>query len=301
MQSLTTLAFASPLVAASSNSLSRTTFCARQQARGRVLPGIPRPARIHPVATAAPPPPPNDEAPDAAAEAQTDPVETSESEESTAPADAPEEVTADDILNSPIFLKRKLEVVQKELIEAKEAREKQEEAVEEEKQRYVRLAADFENYRRRSLDDLRKQDAKSTAAVCKQILDVLDNFERATKAVNAETEKEKAISNSYQAINRQLLDALAKLNVEPIDAVGTPFDPTEHEAIQRMESTEHKEDVVCAQFSRGYKIGDMLVRAAVVAVSTGPGPEGEEGEEGEEEEEEALDVEAADAAEEEGK
>lgn len=187
-----------------------------------------------------------------------------------------EEVTADDILNSPSFLKKKLEIVQKELIEAKAALEGDSEAVKEEKSRYVRLAADFENYRRRSMEEVRKQDAKSTAKVCKEILQVLDNFERATAAVDAQTEKEKSIASSYQSINRQLLDALVKLKVEPIDAVGEPFDPEIHEAIQKNESDQYKEDIVYQQFQRGYRIGDTLIRAAIVAVSTGPGPEGED-------------------------
>lgn len=184
-----------------------------------------------------------------------------------------DEVTADDILSSPAFLRKKLEIVQKELIDAKARLEEDSDAVKAEKEKYLRLAADYENYRRRSMDDLRKQDAKSTAKVCKEILGVLDNFERATKTVDAQTEREKVISSSYQAINKQLLEALVKLKVEPIDAVGEVFDPEFHEAIQRMESTDYVEDVVCAQFQRGYRIGETLIRAAIVGVSSGPGPE----------------------------
>lgn len=188
-------------------------------------------------------------------------------------AEGAEEMTADDILSSPAFLKKKLEIVQKELIEAKSKLDEDSDAVKAEKEKYLRLAADYENYRRRSMDDLRKQDTKSTAKVCKSILGVLDNFERATNAVNAQTDREKVISSSYQAINKQLLDALVKLKVEPIDAVGQLFNPEFHEAIQRFESKEHAEDVVCAQFQRGYKIDETLIRAAIVGVSSGPGPE----------------------------
>lgn len=196
----------------------------------------------------------------------------------TAPTEATdetplEEVTADDILNSPSFLKKKLELVQKELIAANKKGDTEDEAIKEEKARYVRLAADFENYRRRSVEDLRLQDTKSTAKVCSEILTVLDNFERATSAVDAQSQKELDIVASYTTINKQLLDALAKLNVEAIDSVGQTFDPELHEAIQRMESTEYADEVVCQQFTRGYKIGETLIRAAIVAVSMGPGPE----------------------------
>lgn len=237
-------------------------------------------ARIY--ALGAAPPPPSSKGPDEdndSSEETPDPASRSEKGEGSKQsggADVPassEEVTAEDILNSPTFLKRKLEIVQKELIEAKSKVDKADEAVAEEKQNYVRLAADFENYRRRSLEDLRQQDTKSTAKVCKELLSVLDNFERATSAVEPASEREKTIVKSYEAINRQLLDALIKLKVEPVDAVGEVFDPEVHEAIQRLESNEYNEDVVCQQYSRGYKIGSTLIRAAIVGVSVGPGPE----------------------------
>lgn len=226
-----------------------------------------RNSRARFLALGAPPPPPPSEPEDeeeGAAEGEADAA----GEEGAA------EVTADDILNSPAFLRKKLEIVQKELIDAKKAVEEDSEAVQAEKARYVRLAADFENYRRRSAEDLRKQDAKSTGKVCKEILGVLDNFDRAIEAVAPETEREEKISQSYQAINKQLQDALVKLKVTPIDAVGSTFDPEMHEAIQKLESQEHPEDVVCAQYQRGYMIGETLIRAAIVGVSTGPGPEG---------------------------
>lgn len=236
-------------------------------------------ARIY--ALGAAPPPPSSKGPDEDNDlsGEIPPANQSKKDEGSKQsggADVPassEEVTAEDILNSPTFLKRKLEIVQKELIEAKSKVDKADEAVAEEKQNYVRLAADFENYRRRSLEDLRQQDTKSTAKVCKEILSVLDNFERATSAVEPASEREKTIVKSYDAINRQLLDALIKLKVEPIDAVGEVFDPEVHEAIQRLESNEYSEDVVCQQYSRGYKIGSTLIRAAIVGVSIGPGPE----------------------------
>eukprot|EP00177_Eucheuma_denticulatum_P003158 GFKZ01005688.1.p1 GENE.GFKZ01005688.1~~GFKZ01005688.1.p1 ORF type:complete len:303 (+),score=63.34 GFKZ01005688.1:188-1096(+) len=230
-------------------------------------------ARIVALGAAPPPPPkePEGEEGEAADKTETPGQDT----------ESVEEVTADDILSSPAFLKKKLEIVQKELIEAKAQLENDTEAVKAEKDKYVRLAADYENYRRRSMEDLRKQDAKTTAKVCKEILGVLDNFERAIQQVNAETDREKSISSSYQAINKQLVEAITKLKVEPIDAVGEVFDPELHEAIQKMESTEYAEDVVCAQFQRGYKIGDTLIRAAIVGVSEGPGPEvADDGEDG---------------------
>lgn len=273
-----------------SRSLTSPFFNSISGAPSRFYP-ISRPpsrARILALGATPSPPPPEDSA------EKGDSPDTQESFEGS---ENVEEVTADDILSSPAFLKKKLEIVQKELIEAKAKLDEDSEDVKAEKNKYLRLAADYENYRRRSMEDLRKQDAKSTAKVCKEILGVLDNFERAIKAVDAQTEKEKAISSSYQAINKQLLDALVKLKVEPLDAIGEQFDPALHEAIQKMESEEYREDIVCAQYQRGYKIGETLIRPAIVAVSSGPGPEGEEEPEDGNgtvaDEEEAIDVDAA--------
>jgi molecular chaperone GrpE len=188
----------------------------------------------------------------------------------------PEEMGAEDILSSPVFLKKKLEVVQRELVDARNAASAAEDAVAAEKDVYVRLAADFENYRRRSSKDLQTQDAKSTAKVCKEILGVLDNFERAISAVSPTTDKEISINSSYLAINKQLLDALVKLNVTPIEAVGEPFNPELHDAVNNTESDEYSEGVVCMQYQRGYAIEDNLIRPAMVVVSTGPGPSTDE-------------------------
>lgn len=198
------------------------------------------------------------------------------------------EVGAEDILNSPVFLRKKLEVVQRELSEAREAAEAAEEGLDAEKKSYVRLAADFENYRRRSAGEVLAQESVATAKVVKEILGVLDNFERAISAVKVKTEAEKVIDTSYQGINKQLLSALSKMKVEAIESVGEVFDPAVHDAINRCESEEYAEGVVCQQFQRGYMIGETLIRPAMVMVSEGPGPEG-----GEEEEEEAIEVEEA--------
>lgn len=209
------------------------------------------------------------------------------------------EVGAEDILSSPVFLRKKLEVVQRELSEAREAAEAAEEGLDAEKKSYVRLAADFENYRRRSAGEVLAQESVATAKVVKEILGVLDNFERAIAAVKVETDAEKVIDNSYQGINKQLLSALAKMKVEAIESVGEVFDPAAHDAINRCESEEYAEGVVCQQFQRGYVIGETLIRPAMVMVSEGPGPEGGEEEEGEaiEVEGDAIEVEGATAKE----
>eukprot|EP00171_Calliarthron_tuberculosum_P016075 IDg16075t1 len=120
---------------------------------------------------------------------------------------------------------------------------------------------------------MRQQETRSVAKVCKSVLEVLDNFDRSIAAVKTETDREASIQGSYTAINKQLVDALTRLNVEPVDPLGAQFDPEVHEAIQQMESTEHVEGNVCAVFQKGYVIGETLIRAAIVGVSKGPGPD----------------------------
>lgn len=270
------LAFATSPLSVTSRSSSFQVTCYRS-IRDCVLPVRTKRfsrARVFALGSApTPPPPPEDSEPEGQSEGTNEGGEAAGSEEKAPDGKNLEEVTADDILNSPSFLKKKLELVQKELITAKQKLDKEDEVLNAEKQRYVRLVADFENYRRRSVEDLRQQDVRSTAKVCKEILSVLDNFERATAAVNPTSDRERSIVSSYESINKQLLDALMKLRVEPVDAIGQPFDPEVHEAIQRLESSEYHEDIVCQQYSRGYRIGETLIRAAVVGVSVGPGPE----------------------------
>lgn len=288
----TAVAFTAPVTTSFTSSLfgrHNLRQCGRITGRARVR-SVPVPARIFALGAAPAPPSPDPDADAEAAAAEQPEVPVPEGAAEKEPVANGEEVTADDILNSPSFLKKKLEIVQKELIEVRDAVTKAEDAVKDEKASYVRLVADFENYRRRSAEDMRKLETKSTAKVCKAILEVLDNFDRADAAVTAETEREKSIQGSYAAINKQLVEALVKLKVEPIESVGTPFDPEMHEAIQRQESTEYAENIVSAQYSKGYVIEDSLIRAAVVAVSAGPGPEVDETET-KEAEEPAIDVE----------
>lgn len=276
-------AFATPLGAVSIRATSfshpgtAVSSTTRSFTNGTLLRCSPRrqSARIVSLGAApAPPPPPSSD--DQTSESA--PEEVLSDDQAPAPADADadggiDEVTADDILNSPTFLKKKVELLQKELDTLRNGTDESETQLKEEQSRYVRLAADFDNYRRRSVEDLRKAEGKAVAKVCKEILSVLDNFERAKDSVDATTDNEISIFNSFQSINKQLLDALTKLKVEPIDnCVGTWFDPELHEAISRLDSDEYHEDIICQQFARGYKIEDTLIRAAVVGVSVGPGP-----------------------------
>ena len=139
---------------------------------------------------------------------------------------------------------------------------------------YMRLAADFDNFRKRQArdnDDLRLQIACNTLS---EILPVVDNFDRARQQLNPQHEEAQSLHRSYQGLYKQLVDVFKQLGVSPMRVEGEPFDPTLHEAVLREPSEEHPEDVVIAELQRGYHLNGRVLRHALVKVSMGPGPQG---------------------------
>jgi len=138
---------------------------------------------------------------------------------------------------------------------------------------YVRLLADFDNFRKRQSrdhDDLKLQIACSTLS---EILPVVDNFDRARQQLNPQSEEAQSLHRSYQGLYKQLVDAFKQLGVAPMRVEGEPFDPNLHEAVLREESQEHPEDVVIEELQRGYHLNGRVLRHAMVKVSMGPGPQ----------------------------
>ncbi len=139
---------------------------------------------------------------------------------------------------------------------------------------YMRIAADFDNFRKRQSrdqEDLRVQIACTTLS---EILPVVDNFERARQQLEPQAEEAQTIHRSYQGLYKQLVDVFKQLGVSPMRVEGEPFDPTLHEAVLREPSEEHVEDVVIAELQRGYHLNGRVLRHALVKVSMGPGPQG---------------------------
>ena len=137
---------------------------------------------------------------------------------------------------------------------------------------YMRIAADFDNFRKRQSrdqDDLRQQLVCSTLT---DILPVVDNFERARQQLNPEGEEAQALHRSYQGLYKQLVEVLKQQGVARMEVVGQDFDPNLHEAVLREESQEHPEDVVIEELQRGYHLNGRVLRHAMVKVSMGPGP-----------------------------
>ncbi|XP_011027640.1 PREDICTED: grpE protein homolog, mitochondrial [Populus euphratica] len=139
------------------------------------------------------------------------------------------------------------------------------------KEKYIRLQADFDNFRKRSDKERVKIRSDAQGEVIESLLPMVDSFERAKQQIQPETEKEKKIDSSYQGIYKQLVDIMRNLHVAAVPTVGKPFDPSLHEAIAREESQEYKEGIIIQEFRRGFLIGNRLIRPAMVKVSSGPG------------------------------
>ncbi|XP_031286796.1 uncharacterized protein LOC116145477 [Pistacia vera] len=141
-----------------------------------------------------------------------------------------------------------------------------------EKDRTLRISADFDNFRKRTERERSSLVSNAQGEVVERLLQVLDNFERAKTQIKVETEGEEKINNSYQSIYKQLVEILGSLGVVPVETVGKPFDPLLHEAIMREDSSEFEEGVIIEEFRKGFKLGDRLLRPSMVKVSAGPGP-----------------------------
>jgi molecular chaperone GrpE len=135
------------------------------------------------------------------------------------------------------------------------------------KAQYARLAADFENFRRRTAKETENLEVQAKKNVITELLPVIDNFERARTQLKPETEGEKAIHSSYQGVYKTLVDCLKKMGVAAMRPEGQEFDPNYHEAMLREATNEYPEGTVIEQLMRGYTIGETILRHAMVKVA----------------------------------
>ena len=132
-----------------------------------------------------------------------------------------------------------------------------------EKDKYLRLAAEYDNYRRRSQKEKENTYSDGKADTVLQLLPVYDNLARALKA-------ECSDPNFYKGVEMtmtQLLSIFEKLGVTPIEAEGQPFDPAEHNAVVHVEDESLGENLVVEEFQKGFKLNDKVIRFAMVKVA----------------------------------
>ena len=131
--------------------------------------------------------------------------------------------------------------------------------------RLLRTAAEFDNYRKRMDRERRDLADFVNAEVLGELLPIVDNFERALQA--PATGEAESFKKGIELIHKQLFDLLKKRGVTPIVALGADFDPNVHQAVIHEESADHREGEVMQELQRGYKIGDRLLRPAMVKVA----------------------------------
>jgi molecular chaperone GrpE len=139
--------------------------------------------------------------------------------------------------------------------------------LEERSTQYMRIAADFENYRKRTSKEKEELDVQAKRNTILELLPVVDNFERARSHLKPQTDGEMTIHKSYQGVYKQLVDCLKRLGVSPMRPEGEQFDPNLHEAVMREPTDEHPEGTVLEELVRGYYIGDRVLRHAMVKVA----------------------------------
>ncbi|MBD1822565.1 nucleotide exchange factor GrpE [Cyanobacteria bacterium FACHB-DQ100] len=135
---------------------------------------------------------------------------------------------------------------------------------------YMRIAADFENFRRRTQREREELETQIKCNTVKELLPVVDNFERARSQIKPQTESESNIHKSYQGVYKDMVDRLKKVGVAPMRAEGKEFDPNLHEAVMRQPTSEHPEGTVVEELMRGYTLDDKVLRHAMVKVAAPP-------------------------------
>jgi molecular chaperone GrpE len=131
----------------------------------------------------------------------------------------------------------------------------------------LRLQADFDNFRKRTQRERSELFLFANESLFLEMLPVIDHFEMGLKSAEGH-KADASVTEGFQMVYNQLMDVLKKFNVTPIDAIGEPFNPHRHEAITHLPSDKPAETVI-EQVRRGYMLGEKLLRAAQVVVSSG--------------------------------
>lgn len=132
--------------------------------------------------------------------------------------------------------------------------------------KYIRLAADFDNFRKRTLQEKEELSKFTTVQILNKIASVLDTFDRAQEHLK-DIENCQTVKDSYEVAYKQFLDTLKKIGMEEIEAIGKTFNPNEHEAITQVPTNEFEPDTIAYVAQKGYKLDDRVIRPALVGVA----------------------------------
>ncbi len=220
----------------------------------------------------------NDEAAETAEEAIDEEPQADEAEAKDAEAAEDDEATEAAEEGDPDIVAEAEAVVEEAA--AADALEKAQAEAKEWQDRYLRLHAEWDTYRRRMGEQREEEKARATEKLMENLLPVLDDFERTV--AYADENGEEGLIDGVKAVQTKLVDALKKGGLEIIDPAGEAYDALEAQAVQMVPDTEAFEETVKDVFQKGYKMGRKVLRAAMVTVTTG-GPQRPKEEESEEE------------------
>jgi len=133
----------------------------------------------------------------------------------------------------------------------------------------LRTAADFDNFRKRTKREVTEANERGREDLLKELLPVFDNLERASEHAKSATDVT-ALLDGIELVTKQFVDTLARAGIEKINALGQPFDPSLHEAIQQIETSDVPAGSVANQVQAGYRLGGRLLRPCMVVVAKAP-------------------------------
>ena len=141
-------------------------------------------------------------------------------------------------------------------------------------ERYLRLAAEFENYKKRAQKDQDEYRKNSNERLLKELLPVIDNLQRALQHGRSSSNKE-GVLEGIELTSKKALEILSRFGVKPIPSVGLPFDPAVHEAVAKVNGKGHKPNSIVEEFEKGYYLHDRVLRPAMVTVAESTGNDAE--------------------------
>ena len=158
----------------------------------------------------------------------------------------------------------------------KELQEKFKTTEEEAKQsydRYLRVSADFENYKKRSAREMDDFHKFANQSLVKELLPIVDNLELAIKSAKENKNVDNCLLDGVDLTLKEILKIFEKYHVKPIETLGKTFDPKYHEAVMREETDKHPENVITNEMQKGYLIHDRLLRPSMVVVAAPKRPD----------------------------
>ncbi|MBE3556618.1 MAG: nucleotide exchange factor GrpE [Firmicutes bacterium] len=201
--------------------------------------------------------------------AQSAPCEGETASDETTEEGAPEttqvEEEKEQVAQEPLDARR-LQALQDEVAQLQQALQASQRAAAEAQDRWLRVQADFDNYRKRMAREREQTSKYAVEQLVKELLPVLDNLERTLTAARANSDMQTLLQGVHMVLD-QLRAGLARFGVSEIDAEGQPFDPTQHEAIEEVDDPNAEAGAVVAQLQRGYRLHDRVIRPALVKVA----------------------------------